>query len=109
MTTESDAAVECPHAPACPGCSGIGRPIAAQLADKGERVRRAFADFGALAAVATWPVRGAAPITDYRTRAKLAVGRGARVGLFARGGHDVLDIPACRVLAPAVAETVAAV
>ena len=101
--------VECPHADRCPGCTGIGRPLAEQLAAKLDRVERAFAPFAAPVPFAIDPVRAADTLTDYRTRAKLAVGSGARVGLFERGGHDVLDLPGCRVLAPVVAETVAAV
>ncbi|MCU0668789.1 MAG: RNA methyltransferase, partial [Myxococcota bacterium] len=101
--------IECPHADRCPGCAGIGRPLAEQLAAKRDRVQRAFASFVSTAPATIETPRAADSITDYRTRAKLAVGSGARVGLFERGGHDVLDLPGCRVLAPAVAETVAAV
>lgn len=101
--------VACPHADRCPGCTGIGRPLAEQLAAKLDRVQRAFAPFSAMTPIGIDGVRAADTLTDYRTRAKLVVARGARVGLFERGGHDVLDLPGCRVLAPAVAETVAAV
>jgi 23S rRNA (uracil1939-C5)-methyltransferase len=101
--------VACPHADRCPGCAGIGRPLAEQLAAKRDRVQRAFAPFVSTAPATIETPRAADSITDYRTRAKLAVGSGARVGLFERGGHEVLDLPGCRVLAPAVAETVAAV
>lgn len=103
------ASVVCTHAALCPGCALIGKPLVEQLAAKATRVAQALAPFAMLASVAVEPVRAAEPITDYRTRAKLAVGSGARIGLYARGGHEVLDLPGCRVLAPAVAETVAAV
>lgn len=48
------------------------------------------------------PVRDAPSIVDYRVRAKLAVAPGARIGLYAAGTHDVVDIPECRVLSPAL-------
>lgn len=44
------------------------------------------------------------PITGYRTRAKLMVAPGGRIGLYGKpGGHEVVDIPGCRVLSPALA------
>ena len=86
----------------------IDRPLAAQLAAKGERVARALAAYPSLAALRAEPVRAADTVVEYRTRAKLAVAPGPRIGLFARGTHDVLDLPGCRVLAPAIAASVAA-
>jgi 23S rRNA (uracil1939-C5)-methyltransferase len=95
--------VECPHAEPCPGCPLIALPAAGQLAAKGERVSQALAPYAVLRGLAADPVRGAATRTDYRTRAKLVVGPGPRVGLFARGSHEILDLPGCRVLAPVIA------
>ncbi len=102
------APVHCIHATLCPGCALIDRPLAAQLAAKAERVARAFASFAALASVRPEPVRAADPVIDYRTRAKLAVAPGPRIGLFARATHEVIDLPACRVLTPAIADAAAA-
>jgi len=100
--------VHCSHATLCPGCALIDCSLAAQLAAKAERVRRVFAPFAALAALRPEPVRAADPVVGYRTRAKLAVAPGPRIGLFARGTHEVLDLPGCRVLEPAIAASVAA-
>ncbi|MEO7110650.1 MAG: methyltransferase, partial [Polyangiaceae bacterium] len=48
-------------------------------------------------------VAPADPIVGYRTRAKLIVSAG-KIGLFAKGGgHQVVDIPECRVLTPLLA------
>src|SRR5262249_23285034 len=102
------AEIACPHAPTCPGCTGIGRPLAALLDEKSARVADAFGHFPALQPLAVAPVRAADAVVDYRTRAKLAVAPGARIGLYARGTHDVLDLPQCRVLAPAIAEALGA-
>jgi len=106
MTTST--AIACPHAPVCPGCTGIGLPLAALLDEKSARVADAFAAFPSLQPLAIAPVRAADAVVDYRTRAKLAVAPGGRIGLYARGGHDVLDLPQCRVLAPAIAEALGA-
>lgn len=99
----SAAPVSCPHAARCPGCPLIAEPLARQLAAKARRVAHALAPYAVLAAVAPEPVRPAPTRTEYRTRAKLAVAPGPRLGLYARGGHEVLDLPGCRVLAPVVA------
>jgi len=99
----SPAPVDCPHAARCPGCPLIACAPEAQLAAKAERVARALAPFAVLRALAPEPVRAAPTATDYRTRAKLVVAPGPRVGLYADVGHEVLDLPGCRVLAPVVA------
>lgn len=95
--------VVCPHADRCPGCPLIALEPAAQLLVKAERVAQALAFYPALRALAPAPVRAAPTRTDYRTRAKLVVGPGPRVGLYAREGHEILDLPHCRVLAPVIA------
>lgn len=103
-----DVPIDCPHADACGGCAAIALPYAAQLARKHDRAARALARYRALEPFPLGPVAPADPIVGYRTRAKLAVSEG-RVGLYRRGTHDVVDIPSCRVLRPAVADAVASV
>ena len=68
------------------------------------RVVQSVARYPALELVYTEPVAPAQPIIGYRTRAKLIVAPGAKLGLFAKGGgHQVVDIPRCRVLSPVLA------
>ncbi len=79
----------------------IGLSYAEQLALKRGRVVQTVARYPALDLVYTEPVAPAQPLVGYRTRAKLVVAPGGRVGLYAKGGgHQVVDIPRCRVLAP---------
>jgi 23S rRNA (uracil1939-C5)-methyltransferase len=102
--------VTCEHAERCGGCPAIELPYDEQLLLKRGRVVSALARYGALELVYADPVLGAEPITAYRTRAKLMVGPGGAVGLFAKGGgHDVVDVPECRVLSPVVSRVTAAV
>ncbi len=102
--------VVCEHADRCAGCPAIGMLYAEQLIRKQERVSRAVARYPALAGVVVEAVAGAEPIVAYRTRAKLMVAPGGRVGLYARGGgHDVVDVPHCRVLAPALVRAASAI
>ncbi len=100
--------VECVHADRCGGCPLIELPYDAQLDRKHGRVAAALARYPSLGALAVEAVAPADPIVGYRTRAKLVAGGGA-LGLFAKGGgHEVVDIPGCRVLAPPLAVTAAA-
>ena len=91
--------VDCPHAERCPGCALIGLAHSEQLATKQAGLAGALAAYESLRA-RPLPVRAAALRTGYRTRAKLVVAPGPRLGLHVRGGHEVLDLPGCRVLAP---------
>jgi 23S rRNA (uracil1939-C5)-methyltransferase len=95
--------IDCVHAKACGGCALIELPYDKQLAKKHDRVTDALSGYPALAGVGVREVVGTAERDSYRTRAKMMVGKGARVGLFGAGGHEVVDIPGCRVAAPVIA------
>ncbi|MCL2447598.1 MAG: pseudouridine synthase, partial [Polyangiaceae bacterium] len=87
----------------------IGLPYSEQIAQKRGRVAQSLSRYPALDFVYTEVVAPAATRTAYRTRAKLIVGPGGGLGLFAKGGgHQVVDIPNCRVLAPVLARVAAA-
>ncbi len=106
--TATESRVDCPHAESCAGCPRIELAYGEQLAAKRGVVADALAGYPELAALQVSEIAAADPIVGYRTRAKLVVAPGARIGLFAKGGgHEVVDIPGCRVLAPAVAEVAA--
>ncbi|HEX8794941.1 MAG TPA: pseudouridine synthase [Polyangiaceae bacterium] len=99
-----DERVACEHADRCGGCPVIGLSYAEQLALKRGRVVQSVARYASLELLYTEPVAAAPTVVGYRTRAKLIVGQSGRMGLFAKGGgHQVVDIPRCRVLAPVLA------
>jgi len=101
--------IACEHAECCGGCPLIALPYAGQLARKRGYVVQSVAGYRSLELVYTEPVAPAQPIVGYRTRAKLIVGSDGAVGLYAKaGGHRVVDIPRCRVLAPSIARVAAA-
>jgi 23S rRNA (uracil1939-C5)-methyltransferase len=99
--------VICPHASRCPGCPLIELPYAEQLELKSRTVSQAFAPYAELARPPLSATVPAEPATEFRLRTKLVV-NGNAVGLFARGSHDVVDIPACLVLRPRLAAVVRA-
>lgn len=98
--------MRCPHSDRCPGCALLELPYSAQLQAKGRRLADALAGYHALTGQVVGAALAAEPATGYRVRAKLVAAGGA-LGLFARGGHDVIDIPECQVMTPRVLGAVA--
>jgi 23S rRNA (uracil1939-C5)-methyltransferase len=97
--------VTCDHADRCGGCPIIALPYGEQLAMKRGRVVQSVSRYPTLELVYTEPVAAADPIVEYRTRAKLIVSSGGKLGLYSKGGgHQVVDIPRCRVLSPLLSE-----
>ncbi|WP_282425282.1 pseudouridine synthase [Polyangium sp. 15x6] len=97
--------IECVHAEQCGGCPLIGMDYAQQLTTKRARVVSAIVHYPALELLYTRQVVPGDQIVGYRGRAKLIVSPTGGIGLYGRSGnHDVIDIPNCRVLAPALAE-----
>ncbi len=114
MTASSDFGLEvnvapeehvvCEHADRCGGCPLIELPYGEQLAHKRGRVVQSVSRYPSLELLYTEPVASANALVGYRTRAKLIVAGGGMLGLFAKGGgHQVVDIPRCRVLTPVLA------
>lgn len=100
--------LDCPHTQLCGGCALWDLDYGAQLAAKAARVTHELRRYGELASSAIAPIVPAPALTGYRVRAKLVV-QGRAVGLFARGTHDVVDIPSCRLSTPRVNAALAAV
>jgi 23S rRNA (uracil1939-C5)-methyltransferase len=110
MTTERSSVIACEHAERCAGCPLIALSYGEQLDHKTRKVEEALARYPDLSRARVLPALGADPVVGYRGRAKLVVGPGGRLGLYERGsGHEVLDLPHCRVLSPAVATVAAAI
>ncbi len=100
--------VECVHAAQCAGCPLIHLDVPTQLSSKRARVVTAVSHYPALELLYTRPVITAEPMVGYRGRAKLIVSPEGRIGLYARtGNHEVVDIPECRVLSPALVDVAA--
>lgn len=97
----------CPHQSACPGCPLIELSYADQLAHKATLVRDELAPYAELRSLSVAATEAAPSTLHYRTRAKL-VASGPALGLYARGTHDLLDLPHCQVLDAELAEVVGA-
>jgi 23S rRNA (uracil1939-C5)-methyltransferase len=100
--------IHCEHSDRCGGCPLIDLDYSEQLEKKQSRVLQAAAQYPALELVRTRAIMPSPALVEYRTRAKLIVAPGGRIGLFAKGGeHEVIDIPGCRVLSPSLARVAA--
>src|SRR5262245_22293778 len=95
-TTTDAGEARCVHSERCGGCAFMGGPAEVQLEANRGLVRIAFAGYPQLRAAAIAEVARAEPMLGYRTRAKLVASERGELGLFARGTHDVVDIPHCR-------------
>lgn len=100
--------VSCDHAVRCAGCPLIGLLYSDQLIWKGARLRQSLTRYPDLEGLPSDPVVPAEERVSYRTRAKLMAAPGGKLGLFAPGGgHQVVDIPSCRVVTPLLARVAA--
>jgi 23S rRNA (uracil1939-C5)-methyltransferase len=69
--------------------------------EKQATVATALGRYPELAQVSPAPIVGADRLVDYRVRAKLVAARD-RLGLFREGSHELVDVPECRVMSPAL-------
>jgi 23S rRNA (uracil1939-C5)-methyltransferase len=96
--------VSCPHAPPCAGCPHLGLDPAESLRRKRARVAAALARYPALAGVEPAPCVAAPSPIGHRTRVKAPVAVDAagrvRIGLYAPGTHELIDLPGCPIPAP---------
>jgi 23S rRNA (uracil1939-C5)-methyltransferase len=97
----------CLHGDTCPGCPLLDLSYPEQLTHKFELVRSELSAYPELAELQLMKTQPAPSPFAYRTRAKL-VASGVKLGLYARGTHDLLDIPQCRVLDARLAAVLAA-
>ncbi|GAB4213190.1 MAG: hypothetical protein OHK0013_36850 [Sandaracinaceae bacterium] len=104
----ADASLHCPHAARCPGCPALALGSAAQHAAKAARLASAVARFPELVSAVTEPIVAVDPPFAYRTRTKWVADDHGRLGLFARGTHDVVDLVSCGILRPSLARVLTA-
>lgn len=112
------ASIGCPHFGTCPGCvrdsnvAEIDVVESARLYFSSPSVQKHVIGGGdySYSNDGFYRVEVPSPITRWRTQAKLAVSAasnwsraaGCDIGLYARGSHDVLSIPDCRVHHPSI-------
>jgi 23S rRNA (uracil1939-C5)-methyltransferase len=95
----------CEHFGTCGACQLQHLEYRAQLTVKAELVREALRRIGKIEWTRDIEVRHAAEL-GYRSRAELQIARdgarATRLGYFRAGSHEVCDVEACPILAPAL-------
>jgi 23S rRNA (uracil1939-C5)-methyltransferase len=98
---------ECPVATTCGGCDlmHVARP--AELLHKHSLLREALARVAGVA-IET-PALREQPSLGYRSRVRFHVGKHGKLGFFARGTHQLVEVPSCAVADPSINQALALV
>ncbi len=92
---------ECPVAASCGGCDLMHVSRSAELDQKASMLREALERVGGLSVTSASP-SSAGPTLGYRSRVRFHVGRHGKLGFFARGTHQLVEVPGCAVADPAI-------
>jgi 23S rRNA (uracil1939-C5)-methyltransferase len=92
----------CPVAARCGGCDLMQLPLHTQLGTKAALLREALVRTGRFREPPAFEVESPGPALGYRSRLRLHVDDAGRVGLFARGSHELVEIPGCVVSDPEI-------
>jgi len=92
----------CPWADRCGGCDWMHLSADAQIAAKRSIARQAARRQARLDLDEPPPITPSPEVLGYRSRIRLHVDRRGRVGYFARGTHDVIEVDDCPIARPAV-------
>jgi tRNA/tmRNA/rRNA uracil-C5-methylase (TrmA/RlmC/RlmD family) len=99
----------CPVVDACGGCDWMKLDRSAELREKALIVAQALERTGGVRLAAAPEVVTAGDELAYRARVRLQVDARGRVGFFAKGTHDLVEVPGCAVAEPEVDRGIALV
>jgi len=96
----------CPVVEACGGCDWMAMSRRAQVDQKAALLREALERTGGFsdAPVSISPVGSE---LRYRSRVRFHVDGGGRIGFYARGSHELVEIPGCLVCRPEIERALA--
>jgi 23S rRNA (uracil1939-C5)-methyltransferase len=92
---------ECPVATTCGGCDVMHVARSAELEQKAAILREALGRVGGVA-LEVGPLLTAGESLGYRSRVRFHVGKGGKLGFFARGTHQLVEVPSCAVADPSI-------
>jgi 23S rRNA (uracil1939-C5)-methyltransferase len=99
-------APECPVAASCGGCDLMHLSRAGELSQKSLLLREAFGRVGGVA-VEPAPLESGEASLGYRSRVRFHVGKNGKLGFFARGTHQLVEVPSCAVADPSINQALA--
>ncbi|HEX6278173.1 MAG TPA: RsmD family RNA methyltransferase [Polyangiaceae bacterium] len=92
----------CPVVDACGGCDWMKLERSAELREKSALVAQALERTGGVRLASPPAIVTAGSELAYRSRVRLQVDAGGRVGFHARGTHTLVEVPGCPVAEPEV-------
>jgi 23S rRNA (uracil1939-C5)-methyltransferase len=87
---------ECPIAATCGGCDLMHVSREGELSQKQLMLRDALERVGGVT-TRPGPLSTSGGSSGYRSRVRFHVGKGGKLGFFARGTHEVVEVPSCAV------------
>jgi 23S rRNA (uracil1939-C5)-methyltransferase len=101
-------APECPVADRCGGCDLMHVSRACELSQKQGMLREALERVGGVAHAPAELATCGEPF-GYRSRVRFHVGRQGKLGFFARGSHQLVEVPSCLVADPRINAALSAI
>lgn len=92
---------ECPVAASCGGCDLMHVSREAELVHKAAMLADALERVGGVSGSAP-ALLSAGEARGYRSRVRFHVGRHGKLGFFARGSHQLVEVPGCLVADPRI-------
>lgn len=104
-------APECPVADSCGGCDVMHLSRSAELSQKAAMLAEALERVaGVGAAVVESPALATAGESlGYRSRVRFHVGQHGKLGFYARGSHQLVEVPSCAVADPRINQALSAI
>jgi 23S rRNA (uracil1939-C5)-methyltransferase len=99
---------ECPVAHACGGCDLMHVSRQGELAQKALMLRETLERVAGVA-VAPEAFGSDAASSGYRSRVRFHIGRHGKLGFFARGTHQLVEVPGCGVADPRINQALASI
>jgi 23S rRNA (uracil1939-C5)-methyltransferase len=99
---------ECPVATACGGCDMMHLSRKGELAQKTSMLKEALERVGGVALTPD-ALTSSEASSGYRSRVRFHIGRHGKLGFFARGTHQLVEVPSCVVADPRINQALASI
>ncbi|MES1189121.1 MAG: RsmD family RNA methyltransferase [Myxococcales bacterium] len=99
---------ECPVAASCGGCDMMHLSRKSELLQKTAMLKEALERVGGVASTPD-ALTSSEVTSGYRSRVRFHVGRHGKLGFFARGTHQLVEVPGCLVADPRINQALASI
>ena len=99
---------ECPVAAACGGCDLMHLSRNSELSHKTSMLKEALERMAGVALTPD-PLTSSDASSGYRSRVRFHVGQHGKLGFFARGSHQLVEVPGCVVADPRINQALASI